>query len=115
MTASANTPTRQALSKKRLVLLVLGMVCLLFIGLIYGYSMFVLSMKEDFGLDDVGPAFYIMMVSFCIGTLGGSMLLSRTQPRVLMIISAVLFALVHANPAQMLRWRAAITRDVLRR
>lgn len=97
MAASANTPTRQALSKKRLVLLVLGMVCLLFIGLIYGYSMFVLSMKEDFGLDDVGPAFYIMMVSFCIGTLGGSMLLSRTQPRVLMIISAVLFAIAFCS------------------
>lgn len=73
------------------------MVCLLFIGLIYGYSMFVLSMKEDFGLDNVGPAFYIMMVSFCIGTLSGSMLLSRIQPRVLMIISAILFAIAFCS------------------
>ena len=69
MTASTNTLTRQALSRKRLVLLVLGMICLLFIGLIYGYSMFVLPMREDFGLDDIGPVFYIMMVAFCIGTL----------------------------------------------
>lgn len=97
MPASANTPTRQALSRKRLVLLVLGMVCLLFIGLIYGYSMFVLSMKADFGLDDLGPAFYIMMVCFCIGTLGGSLLLKRIQPRTLMIISAILFAIAFCS------------------
>jgi len=93
MTASTNTLTRQALSRKRLVLLVLGMICLLFIGLIYGYSMFVLPMREDFGLDDIGPVFYIMMVAFCIGTLSCSFMLKRFAPRIMMIVAAILFAI----------------------
>ncbi|MDO5116999.1 MAG: MFS transporter [Eggerthellaceae bacterium] len=97
MTASANTLTRQALSRKRLVLLALGMICLLFIGLIYGYSMFVLPMKEDFGLDDIGPVFYIMMVAFCIGTLSCSFLLKRFAPRTMMIAAAILFAIAFCS------------------
>ena len=62
------------IKSKRVVYLVLSTITLLFLGLIYAFSMFAAPMCSTFGLEKpaVGLTFNIMMITFCLGAVVGS-------------------------------------------
>ena len=63
--------TKEQIKKKRSVYLILSTATLLFLGLIYAFSMFAAPMCQAFGLDpaDIRLTFNIMMIAFCFGCL----------------------------------------------
>jgi len=86
------TMTKQQIERKRMVLLALSTLILLFIGLIYAFSMFAKPMVQDFGLvGDIGLTFNIMMITFCIGAVAGSAIERKLGVRASLIVCAILF------------------------
>lgn len=82
------------IKKQRVVYLALSAATLLFLGLIYAFSMFALPMTEDFNLSgNVGLTFYIMIISVAFGAILGSVLDKRFGVRLSLLASAVLFAI----------------------
>ena len=61
---------------------------LLFLGLIYAFSMFAAPMGEAFELEKgaIGLTFNIMMIAFCIGAVIGSYVVLRRAPRSTLVI-----------------------------
>ena len=82
------------IKSKRALYLVLSTVTLLFLGLIYAFSMFAAPMCTTFGLEKsaVGLTFNIMMITFCLGAVVGSQIEKRLGVKSTIIISAVMFA-----------------------
>lgn len=82
------------IKSKRALYLVLSTVTLLFLGLIYAFSMFAAPMCATFGLEKsaVGLTFNIMMITFCLGAVVGSQIEKRLGVKSTIIISAVMFA-----------------------
>ena len=66
---------------------------LLFLGLIYAFSMFAAPMGEAFELEKgaIGLTFNIMMIAFCIGAVIGSQVERRIGVKGAIVIAAVLF------------------------
>ena len=62
------------IKRKRAMYLALSTLSLLFLGLIYAFSMFAAPMSQYFELEKeaVGLTFNIMMITFCIGAVVGS-------------------------------------------
>ena len=83
---------RHELAVKRRACLALGVLCLLLMGLVYGFSMFTRPMIADFGLHDVGFAFYVMMICFCVGNLISSVSLGKFGTKTTLLFVAILFA-----------------------
>ncbi len=81
------------IKKSRALYLTLSTVTLLFLGLIYAFSMFAAPMCQSFGLEKsaVGLTFNIMMILFCIGAVVGSQIEKAVGVKAT-IIGAVLFA-----------------------
>lgn len=74
--------------------LALSAFVLLFLGLIYAFSMFARPMTQDFGLTgNVGLTFNIMMIAFCTGSVVGSLIDRKFGVRVPLILTAVMFAI----------------------
>ena len=73
--------------------LILSIVALLFLGLVYAFSMFAAPMSLTFGLDEaaVGLTFNIMMIAFCFGSILGSQVERRVGVRGALVVSAALF------------------------
>ncbi|MBP5314125.1 MAG: hypothetical protein J6Y65_04295 [Eggerthellaceae bacterium] len=71
--------------------LILSTAALLILGLLYGFSMFAAPMIEDFALDGVGSAFYVMMAFFCIGSLVGSAIQNKLGVKAALIIAGLMF------------------------
>ena len=86
--------TVEQIKKKRMVFLVLSTVTLLFLGLIYAFSMFAAPMCESFGLEksQIGITFYIMMIMFCLGCVAGAFIEKRIGVKLSIIIAAILYA-----------------------
>lgn len=86
--------TSSQIKSKRVVYLVLSTVTLLFLGLIYAFSMFAAPMCQSFGLEKsaVGLTFNIMMILFCIGAVIGSQIEKKIGVKGTIVIGAVLFA-----------------------
>ncbi len=82
------------IKKSRALYLTLSTVTLLFLGLIYAFSMFAAPMCQSFGLEKsaVGLTFNIMMILFCIGAVVGSQIEKAVGVKAPIIIGAVLFA-----------------------
>lgn len=82
------------IKSKRALYLVLSTVTLLFLGLIYAFSMFAAPMCATFGLEKsaVGLTFNIMMITFCLGAVVGSQIEKHLGVKSTIIISAVMFA-----------------------
>lgn len=82
------------IKSKRALYLVLSTVTLLFLGLIYAFSMFAAPMCTTFGLEKsaVGLTFNIMMITFCLGAVVGSQIEKHLGVKSTIIISAVMFA-----------------------
>ena len=73
--------------------LALSTFTLLFLGLIYAFSMFAAPMCEAFGLkkSEIGLTFNIMMIAFCFGSILGSQIEKMLGLRAAIVCSAVLF------------------------
>lgn len=93
--ASPDSPAKQAYSRKRLIYLVFGTVTLLFLGLIYAWSIFANPMADAIGCDvaDISATFGILMAAFCIGCLVASVVSRKTSPKVSLFIAAALMFL----------------------
>lgn len=83
------------IKKSRALYLTLSTITLLFLGLIYAFSMFAAPMCQAFGLEksQIGLTFNIMMILFCIGAVVGSQIEKAVGVKVTIIIGALLFAI----------------------
>ena len=83
------------IKRKRIVYLVLSTITLLFLGLIYAFSMFAQPMCATFGLEKgaVGLTFNIMMITFCVGAVIGSQIEKKLGVKGSILVGAVMFAI----------------------
>ncbi len=79
--------------RKRTTYLASSTLSLLFLGLIYAFSMFAAPMSQTFGLEKnaVALTFNIMMISFCCGCVAGSQIEKFLGTKGAIILSAALF------------------------
>lgn len=93
MTENSTIQTAESLKKKRIVYLTSSTIALLFLGLIYAFSMFAAPICTAFDLEkaSVSITFNIMMIAFCVGAVIGSQIEKRFGLRIAIICSAVLF------------------------
>ena len=87
--------TVQQIKSKRIVYLAASTFTLLFLGLIYAFSMYAAPMCVTFGLEksQIGLTFNIMMIAFCIGCVGGAFVEKKVGVKGSIIIAAILFAI----------------------
>ncbi len=85
--------TAAQIKSKRMVYLALSTLTLLFLGLIYAFSMFAAPMCMTFGLEkaDVALTFNIMMICFCFGATIGSFLEKKINVRGTVLLAGILF------------------------
>lgn len=78
---------------KRLLYLALSTITLLFLGLIYAFSMFAAPLSSAFELEKsaVGLTFNIMMITFCLGAVVGSQIERVLGVRGALLVAAALF------------------------
>jgi len=81
--------------KTRWLYLVLGVVLLLFLGLIYAWSVFRAPLQKEFGWTDsqASLTFSISMMMFCIGGVVSGIFTAKKGPRFTMIFCALFIAL----------------------
>lgn len=86
---------------KRMLYLALSTLTLLFLGLIYAFSMFVAPMCSTFGLEKsaVALTFNIMMIMFCLGAILGSLIEKRLGVRGTLVVAAIMFLCGFAGTA----------------
>lgn len=83
-------------TSSRWALLVLGVILLLFLGLIYGWSIFRSPLQSEFGWTDsqASLTFSISMMTFCLGGLvGGIINKGKNGFRINLIAAAILLAI----------------------
>lgn len=70
---------------------VVAFILQLFLGLIYGWSLFIAPLEADFGWarSDTSLIFTISMIFFCVGNLVAGWLSKRLSPRAIIFIAAV--------------------------
>lgn len=76
--------------KNRIAYLVTSFVLLLFLGLIYAWSVFIGPLEGEFGWarSQTSVTFTISMIGFCVGNLASGAITPRTSPRVSILIAA---------------------------
>ena len=81
------------IKRNRAMYLALSTLSLLFLGLIYAFSMFAAPMSQYFELEKeaVGLTFNIMMITFCIGAVVGSQIEKAMGLRTSLLVAAVMF------------------------
>lgn len=91
--------TAAQIKSKRMLFLACSTIALLFLGLIYAFSMFAAPMCKTFGLERsaVSLTFNIMMIMFCIGAIAGSQIERKLGVRTTIIVAALLFFLGFAG------------------
>lgn len=89
-----STMTVGQIKSRRVLYLALSTLTLLFLGLIYAFSMFAAPMSSTFGLEKsaVGLTFNIMMITFCFGAIVGSQIERRIGVRGTLVVAALMFA-----------------------
>ncbi len=90
------------MEKKRWLYAVIGVIILLFAGLVYAWSVLSGPIKADFGWSqaEITLPYTIVMIFFCIGCVASGALASRIPARIYVWISAALFLigfLISAN------------------
>lgn len=94
MPSSATTPlAAEEIRARRVPILVVSTVVLLFLGLVYAFSMFSAPMAAAFELDRaaLGTTFNIMMICFCLGGVVGAYIERTWGLRADLVISGLLF------------------------
>lgn len=81
--------------KNRILYLITGFVLLLFLGLIYAWSVFIGPLEGEFGWQrsQTSLIFTISMIGFCVGNLASGTITPRTSPRVSILIAAACAAI----------------------
>ena len=81
------------IKSKRMLYLALSTLTLLFLGLIYAFSMFAGPICTTFGLEKaaVRLTFNIMMITFCVGAVIGSQIEAKIGVRNTLFVAAALF------------------------
>ena len=79
-------------NRKRYMYLVSGMVMLLFLGLIYAWSIFRAPLGAEYGwsVSQLSLTFTISIIAFCLGIYSAGRLLRKARPRAMFMISAAL-------------------------
>lgn len=79
----------------RWLYLAVGVVALLFAGIIYGWSILKAPLADDFGwsADQLALNFTLTMCFFCLGGMAGGMLSKKLGARIALILAAVLSCL----------------------
>jgi len=82
----------EADNRKRYVYLVTGMVMLLFLGLIYAWSIFRAPLGAEYGwsVSQMSLTFTISIIAFCLGIYSAGRLLRKARPSSMFILSAAL-------------------------
>lgn len=80
--------------RRRWAYLILSVFLLLFLGLIYAWSVFRVPLEQEFGWSKSGTSltFSISMIMFCLGGLISGVLTARKGMRTTLILAAVLLA-----------------------
>lgn len=80
---------------KRWVFAINGIIALLFLGLIYAWSVFVGPLEAEFGWlrSETSLTFSISMASFCIGGLVGGFMSKKVSSRIVMVVGACFIVL----------------------
>lgn len=91
--------TMASVKRTRVGYLSLSTLTLLFLGLIYAFSMFAAPMCASFGLESsaVALTFNIMMIAFCVGAVIGSQIEAALGVRATVVIAAVMFLVGFAS------------------
>lgn len=78
------------MKSKKIFILLVSMLMLLCLGLIYGWSIFVKPLEQEFGWDrsQTSLTFSISMAMFCIGGIVGGQLTQRKMKRTPLLIAA---------------------------
>jgi OFA family oxalate/formate antiporter-like MFS transporter len=90
---SSDKDTAEMRSNKRWLYLGTGTLTLLFLGLIYAWSIFRTPFSElfpDWSISQLSLTFTISMIFFCLGGFAGGLLSKRLSIRVRMLISAAM-------------------------
>ncbi len=79
--------------RKRYLYLIMGILLLICMGLIYGWSVFVTPLEQEFGWNraDTSLVFVISMISYSCGTIGAGILNRKINVKVILAAAAVLF------------------------
>ncbi len=87
--------TAEEIRRKRTRILATSTIALLFLGLIYAFSMFAGPLCAAFGLpaSGIGLTFNLMMIAFCLGGLAGSALQKRVGLRWELTLAGILFCI----------------------
>ena len=81
-------------NKMKYVYLISACVTLLFLGLMYAFSMFTASISEYINIpkENITPVYNINLVFFCLGAILGSWINKKFGIRVTMVMCGVFFA-----------------------
>lgn len=83
--------TVEQIKSTRTKMLIMSTLVLLFLGLIYAFSMFAKPMTQDFALDgSIALTFNIMMITFCVGAIFGSVLDKKMGVKGALIVCAIM-------------------------
>ncbi|NLG11359.1 MAG: OFA family MFS transporter, partial [Coriobacteriaceae bacterium] len=77
--------------RRRWLYLIVGAICFLFLGFVYGWSILAVPLQSEFDWTSaqISMTFTISTAMFCIGGVLGAQLSKRTAPQVTIILSAV--------------------------
>ena len=91
-TTSTATPDGASVGNKRWCLALLGTIMLLFLGLVYAWSIFVPALEAEFGWvrSQTSGVFTVSISMFCLGGLATGFLTKKVAPRVAVAICALL-------------------------
>lgn len=80
--------------KKRWIYLITGVILLLFLGLIYAWSVFRVPLAKEFGWTDaqLSVTFSVSMMMFCLGGLISGIINRKSRVRLTMILCALFLA-----------------------
>lgn len=76
----------------RWLLLIVGIACLLFAGILYAWSILKVPLSEEFNwsASDLATNYTITISLFCLGCVAGGMMMRKFSPRVPVIFGAIL-------------------------
>lgn len=99
---SSNLNTIAYNKRIRWTYLVLGVIVLLFLGLIYAWSVFRVPLENEFGWDkaQMSVTFSISMMTFCLGGLAGGIITGKKGPRFTWILCAIFLFLGFAGASR---------------
>lgn len=97
-----NSDVFQEQKKKRWIYLAAGLILLLFLGLIYAWSVFRIPLEQEFGWSrgETSATFSVSMIMFCLGGLASGVLTGKKGPQFTLFCCAAFLAVGFATASQ---------------